>query len=131
MIEQFIYQTLVAQSAIVAIAGQRIHPVQGDETAVLPAIVFNVENTDTTAPTGTNTMTDYIVRVACYAAKFDTVEQLADLVNDCLSDNTKHVTPSGYTIEACYPESRDTGVDNEINAFAMEQTFKIFTHKNS
>ncbi len=127
MIAELIYGTLMANTAIQAIVAGRIYPLQGNQTATLPAIIYVIEGEERTAPAGMNEMFEHQVRISMYSTNYLELDTLSDLVQDALDPSP--VVPTGYNFEGAYLIDTDEGIDQNINAYNKDLVIRIFTNK--
>ena len=127
MIGTFLYNTLRNNTEVSAIVGNKIYPLRGEQDVLLPAIIYNVESKEITEPNGMGIQSDYLVRITAYSKSYLQLDDICNAVENALNmpDN-----PTGYTIEACFLEDTDDGIDDEIESFSREMLFRILTHKN-
>lgn len=126
MIGKLIYATLKNNTEVNSIVEGRIFPVKGDQSEVLPAIIYIIENEESLNPPGMDKLLEHQVRISLYGDNYIILDTLGDAVQTALENAT---APTGFEFEAAYLMDLDDGIDHEINAYNKDLVMRILTHK--
>lgn len=136
MIQEGIYATLAADSAVSAIVGTGIHPSiipQASEgTSRFPCVVYKIEGKERQRRfDGTDTLVSADLMVECYATTYSQVQSLAAAVRNALLDYSGTMTGSGSptpsnSVQFIFIDSEGDAIAAEPGVHIVMQDYTIW-----
>jgi len=124
MIGKVIYSILSNNTAVAAIASNRIFPVLAAADAALPYVVYNqISRLPNANKDRTKQVETYRVQLDAYAATFDQASELADKINLALS--FYNGTVSGIKVDIIVFENENDNLDNETEIYKKSHDYMI------